>query len=127
MYNKYRSRGFSILCFPCNQFGNQEPYNNSWIEEFVRSPPYNGTYPLFNKTIVNGPDTDMVFSYLKYAFKGDIEWNFVKFIVDHNGVPVRRFTTTTDLFDEIEKFIVLMLDQRDRYYNGTMVPVIGPG
>jgi len=126
MYNKYQSRGFQILCFPCNQFGDQEPFNNTWIKDFVRNK-YNGTYPLFNKTLVNGPYTDSVFQFLKIAFPGELEWNFVKFIVDHNGVPLRRFSTPVDLFPGIEQFIVTMLDQRDRLYNGTMVPIIGPG
>jgi len=50
----------------------------------------------------------------------------VKFIVDHNGVPLKRFSTGVDLFPAVEKFIVSMLDQRDAYYNGTMKPIIGP-
>jgi len=112
------------LAFPCNQFADQEPYNNTWIKEFVKQ--YGVTFPLFNKTIVNGPDTDNVFSFLKRAFPGDLEWNFVKFIVDHNGAPLRRFSTPVSEFKDIELFVELMLDQRDRLYNGTMKTIIGP-
>lgn len=86
---------------------------------------YHGYFPLFNKTIVNGPDTDQVFQFLKIAFPGELEWNFVKFIVDQNGAPLRRFSTPVDEFPAIEQFIVSMLDQRDRLYNGTMTPIIG--
>jgi len=127
LYNKYVSRGFQILAYPCNQFGNQEPNDNQWIKEFIRDK-YGGEYPIFNKTIVNGKDNEVtpVFRFLKNAFPGDIEWNFVKFIVDHNGVPLKRFSTGVDLFPAVEKFIVSMLDQRDAYYNGTMKPIIGP-
>jgi len=124
LYNKLVSRGFQILAFPCNQFANQEPYNNSWIKHFVRDE-YNGTYPLFTKVDVNGPDTTAVFDFLKTAFTGDIEWNFVKFIVDHQGAPLRRFSTAVSDFPVVESFIIEMLDQRDRSYNGTMVPIIG--
>jgi len=46
--------------------------------------------------------------------------------VDHNGAPLKRYSTGVDLFPAIEKFIVTMLDQRDAYYKGTMKPIIGP-
>jgi len=86
------------------------------------------TFPLFNKTLVNEPGPiDPIFLYLKHAFPGELEWNFVKFIVDHQGVPLRRFSTPLNEFEEIEKFIVEMLNQRDHWYNGTMKPMIGPG
>jgi len=123
LYRAYAYRGFTILGFPCNQFGNQEPFNNTWIKNFTHTL-YDVTFPLFNKTIVNGPDTDSVFSFLKQAFPGELEWNFVKFFVDHNGAPLRRFSTQEAEFKEIETFIVTMLDQRDRLYIGTMVPII---
>jgi len=112
------------LAFPCNQFANQEPYNNSFIEDFVRNG-YHGYYPLFNKTLVNGPDTDQVFQFLKIAFPGELEWNFVKFFVDQNGAPIKRYSTGVDEFPDIEAFLVSMLDQRDALYNGTMAPIIG--
>jgi len=123
LYRKYAYRGFTILGFPCNQFGDQEPYNNTWIKNFTRVG-YDVTFPLFNKTIVNGPDTDSVFTFLKNAFPGELEWNFVKFIVDQNGAPLRRFSTPVSEFPEIEAFLVLMMDQRDRLYNGTMKTII---
>jgi len=127
LYTKLVSRGFSILAYPCNQFGNQEPNDNEWIKDFIRVK-YGGMYPIFNKTLVNEGEGEVhpAFKFLKTAFKGELEWNFVKFIVDHNGVPLKRFSTGVDEFPAVEKFILQMLDQRDALYNGTMVPIIGP-
>ena len=87
---------------------------------------YGVTFPLFNKTLVNGPGTDPVFEFLRQAFPGELEWNFVKFFVDELGAPLTRFSTPLSEFEDIEKFLVLMLDQRDRLHNGTMKP-ISPG
>ena len=84
-------------------------------------------FPLFNKTIVNegdGYDVDPVFQFVKSAFPGELEWNFVKFFVDHQGAPIQRFSTPVSEFKEVERFIVQMLDQRDALYNGTMKPII---
>jgi len=126
MYDRYSSRGFTILAWPCNQFGNQEPYNNTWIKNFVKQ--YGVTFPMFNKTIVNENDDrekiDPVFQFVKNAFPGELEWNFVKFIIDENGAPIKRFSTPLSEFKEIEEFVVTMLDQRDRLMNGTMIPII---
>jgi len=84
-------------------------------------------FPMFNKTIVNegdGEPVDPVFQFVKSAFPGELEWNFVKFFVDQNGAPIRRFSTPVSEFKEIEKFVVQMLNQRDALYNGTMKPII---
>jgi len=50
----------------------------------------------------------------------------VKFFVDQNGAPIRRFSTPVSEFKEAEKFLVEMLNQRDALYNGTMTPIIPP-
>jgi len=82
---------------------------------------------MFNKTLVNLPGpVDPVFQFVKKAFPGELEWNFVKFFVDQNGAPLRRFSTPLSEFKDIEVFLVQMLDQRDRLYNGTMTPIIPP-
>ena len=95
------------------------------IKEFVKQ--YDVTFPLFNKTLVNTPGTvDPVFAFLKQAFPGELEWNFVKFFVDELGAPLTRFSTPVSEFKDIELFLERMLDQRDRLHNGTMRP-LAPG
>lgn len=94
----YRSRvelGFSILGFPCDQFGHQEPGTEEEIQAFCSSE-YDVTFPLFAKIEVNGPDAHPVFEYLKNQAPGlfgtrSIKWNFTKFLVDRDGRVVRRF------------------------------------
>lgn len=85
------------------------------------------TFPLFNKTLVNLPGpVDPVFQFLKKAFPGELEWNFVKFFVDGLGAPLRRFSTPLSEFEDIEHFLISMLDQNDKLRNGSYVgPIIG--
>jgi len=97
LYDKYKSRGFVVLGFPCNQFGNQEPHDESTIKQMV-AEKYGVTYPLFSKVDVNGPGTHPIFQFLKSfdTMGEDIGWNFVKFLVDRSGKPVKRYATTTN-------------------------------
>ena len=95
LYRKYRERGFTVLGFPCDQFGQQEPGNEAEIKEFCRLT-YEVTFPLFSKVEVNGPDAHPLFKYLKNARRGllgtkAIKWNFTKFLVDRAGTVRRRF------------------------------------
>jgi len=96
---KHESSGFNVLGFPCNQFGNQEPGTNSEIKEFVKQ--YNVTFPIFNKTLVNGPQADPIFKWLKEKIPGNfglqgIKWNFSKFLINKKGVPVQRYGPPTE-------------------------------
>lgn len=111
LYNKYNSKGFTVLGFPCNQFGAQEPGSNSEIKKFAQSN-YGVKWPLFSKVDVNGGAADPLFDWLKSQkgglFGNDIKWNFSKFLVDKNGNVVGRFPSTTaptQLEGEIQKLL----------------------
>ncbi|MEJ0099965.1 MAG: glutathione peroxidase [Pseudomonadota bacterium] len=95
LYRTYKPRGFSILGFPCNQFGAQEPGDAAEIGSFC-STTYDVTFPMFAKVDVNGADTHPLYKLLKNARPGvlgteSIKWNFTKFLVDRNGNVVTRF------------------------------------
>lgn len=95
LYEKYKDQGFSVLGFPCNQFGGQEPGNESDIKSFCEMK-FGVKFPLFKKVDVNGSDTHPLYEYLKkkkpgFLLSKKIKWNFTKFLIDRNGVPVKRF------------------------------------
>ena len=99
LYQEFHDKGFEILAFPCNQFGAQEPGTAKQIEEFC-TVNYGVTFPIFKKTNVNGPDTHPLFEYLKTAAPGllgteAIKWNFTKFVINRDGLPVKRFASAT--------------------------------
>jgi glutathione peroxidase len=97
LYDEFHSQGLEILAFPCNQFGGQEPGTPQQIEAFC-STRFGVTFPVFQKTDVNGSNTHPLFEYLKTAAPDllgteAIKWNFTKFLVNRNGLPVRRFAS----------------------------------
>ncbi|MDO5729558.1 MAG: glutathione peroxidase [Actinomycetaceae bacterium] len=98
LYDRYRDAGFTILAFPCNQFGEQEPGDNSEILEICRDK-LNLTFPIMEKVDVNGEQSAPVFEWLRQetgGILGDaIKWNFTKFLVNRSGQVVRRFAPTT--------------------------------
>ncbi len=98
LYSEFKDRGFEILDFPCNQFGNQAPGGDVEISEFC-TLNYNTTFPQFAKIDVNGDNAEPLFVYLKEQKKGllggAIKWNFTKFLVDREGNVVERFSPTT--------------------------------
>lgn len=112
LYETYSSRNFTILGFPCNQFGNQEPGTDEEIQTFC-SLNYGVTFPVFAKIMVNGDDTHPLFNYLKKEAKGllgseKVKWNFTKFLVDKTGKPVKRYapsTTPKSLKKDIEELL----------------------
>ncbi len=94
-YAKYKDRGFSVLGFPANNFGAQEPGPETEIKEFCTSK-YKVTFPMFAKISVKGEDQDPLYKFLTNKetnpdFAGDIKWNFSKFLVDRKGKVVARF------------------------------------
>lgn len=112
LYEKYRERGFSILGFPCNQFGQQDPGNNAEIAQFCQVN-YGVSFPMFAKIDVNGPTTHPLFQYLKRSAPGifgseKIKWNFTKFLINRNGDVVARFAPATKPA-KIEQAIVTAL------------------
>ena len=90
-------RGFSVLGFPCNQFGSQEPGDAAQIEQFCASN-YAITFPMFAKIDVNGSNAHPLYQYLKNEKSGllgaSIKWNFTKFLVDRSGKVVARHAPT---------------------------------
>jgi glutathione peroxidase len=126
MYEKYADKGFIILDFPCNQFGNQAPESNEEIVSFCDAT-FGIKFPIFSKIDVNGSNASPLFTYLKsqkgfegfdsenpatpmiesfleknipdYAQTSDIKWNFTKFLIDRNGNVVQRFEPTRDVND----------------------------
>jgi glutathione peroxidase len=98
LYRKYRDRGFTVLGFPCNQFGAQEPGTEAEIQAFC-STNYDVTFPIFAKIEVNGAGAHPLYAYLKGEKPGllgteAIKWNFTKFLVGRDGKVVRRYAPT---------------------------------
>ena len=99
LHEQYAERGFSVVGFPCNQFGGQEPGTADEIQEFC-STTYGVTFPMFEKIDVNGPGRHPVYAELTETpdaegEAGDIQWNFEKFLVDGDGTVVARFRPGT--------------------------------
>jgi glutathione peroxidase len=95
LHERYESRGFSVLGFPCNQFGAQEPGSPDEIASFC-STNYGVTFPLFEKIEVNGEGRHPIYAELEKVadaegHTGDIRWNFEKFLVGPDGDVVARF------------------------------------
>lgn len=107
IYEAYRDRGFTILDFPCNQFGGQAPGSYEDIHGFCTGT-YNITFPQFAKIDVNGANASPLYVWLKSKKSGDIPWNFTKFLIDRNGNVVARFEPTHDMKD-IEEQIKKLL------------------
>ena len=135
IFEKFQDKGFLVLDFPSNQFGNQAPGTNEEIAEFC-SVKYGIQFPIMGKIDVNGEHADPLFTYLKkskgfagfdlehpkydkmnsmlagidpdYMNNSDIKWNFTKFLIDKNGEVVERFEPTADL-KKIEQRIVELL------------------
>lgn len=112
LYRKYRDHGLVILGFPCNQFGGQEPGDERSIAATCLLN-YGVSFPMFEKTMVNGKQAHPMFQYLQNALPGvaggRIKWNFTKFLLDVHGNPVRRFAPVTPP-DRIEPAIVKLIE-----------------
>lgn len=98
LYRELGGRGLAVLGFPCNQFMNQDPADNSEISEFC-SLNYGVSFPMFAKLQVNGPETHPLFRLLKEEAPGvmgskKVKWNFTKFLVNRDGQVVRRYPST---------------------------------
>ncbi len=98
LYKSYHGRGFEVLGFPCDQFGHQEPGSEAEIKQFC-SLTYGVSFPMFAKINVNGEDASPLYEYLKKSLPGflgieAIKWNFTKFLVGKDGVPIKRYAPT---------------------------------
>ncbi|WP_226704814.1 glutathione peroxidase [Microbulbifer elongatus] len=112
LHRNYKDRGLVVLGFPCNQFGQQEPGNDSEIQEFC-TLNYGVSFPVYAKLDVNGSSAHPLFSHLKQAAPGilgteGIKWNFTKFLVNRDGEVVNRYAPKDkpqDLAADIEKLL----------------------
>ena len=110
IYRKLHPRGFSVLGFPCDQFGKQEPGDEKEIRSFC-SLTYDVTFPMFAKIEVNGEGTHPLYRLLKAEAPGllgteSIKWNFTKFLVDTDGHVTKRYApndTPEQIGKDLEK------------------------
>jgi glutathione peroxidase len=112
LYEKLHGAGLTVLGFPCNQFGAQEPGAEAEIGAFCQKN-YGVTFPMFAKIDVNGENAHPLYKYLKDAKPGllgteGIKWNFTKFLIDRTGEPVARYAPQTkpeELEEPIRKLL----------------------
>jgi glutathione peroxidase len=109
LYDAYAGRGFTVLGFPCDQFGHQEPGTEEEIASFCERN-YGVSFPMFAKIDVNGSDTHPLFAWLKSEKRGLggglIKWNFTKFLLARDGSVVDRYAPQTEpdaLIPDIEE------------------------
>lgn len=98
VYEKYNPQGFEILAFPCNDFGGQEPGSNEQIQNFCSSK-FGVTFKLFDKIKVLGNDKSPLYERLinnSVTEKGDVKWNFEKFLISKDGKIINRFRTKVE-------------------------------
>lgn len=111
MYETYKDKGFEILAFPANNFGQQEPGTNEEIKGFCLTK-YSVGFPLFSKISVKGGDKHPLYRYLteQSPFPGEVEWNFQKYLVDRSGNVVARYHHRTkplaeEVVKDVERFL----------------------
>lgn len=93
-------QGFTVVGFPCNQFGAQEPGTADEIASFC-STNYGVTFPVTEKIEVNGDGKHAIYGWLQAAFPGDIEWNFEKFLINRDGEVIKRYPPQTEPGDAV--------------------------
>jgi glutathione peroxidase len=109
LYQKYQAQGFEILAFPCNDYGMQEPGSNEEIQQFCTTR-YDVSFPLFDKVHAKGSQQHPLYAQLTQSVepKGEVSWNFEKFLVNKKGEVVGRYKSAiapndTSLTRAIEK------------------------
>lgn len=112
LHQKYQDKDFLVLGFPCNQFGKQEPGANAEVAQTCELN-YGVQFPLFEKIEVNGSGAHPLFQYLKNQCPGllgseMIKWNFTKFLVNKEGIPIKRYAPK-DTPEVIEKDLVSLV------------------
>jgi len=110
LQDKYESKGFMVLGFPCNDFGDQEPGQLEEIKEFC-STTFGVNFQLFQKVHARGNTTEPFTTLNQVSPAGDVEWNFEKFLIDTKGDAVARFKSSIEPDSlEITKAIEKLLD-----------------
>lgn len=100
LHAKYAKEGLAVLAFPCNDFGGQEPADETKIKEFAKKN-YGVTFDLFGKVKILGKDAAPLYQFLRSKennpkHAGDVKWNFEKFIIGRDGTIVARFAADVD-------------------------------
>jgi glutathione peroxidase-family protein len=108
LYDQFAdTKGLRVLAFPCNQFGNQEPWSNEEIKKYAVEK-FGVKFDLFSKIEVNGDKAHPLFKYLKSQqgglFGSFIKWSFTKFLIDKNGQPVARYAPNVEPFTIAKDF-----------------------
>eukprot|EP00658_Telonema_sp_P-2_P055263 TRINITY_DN4393_c0_g1_i13.p1 TRINITY_DN4393_c0_g1~~TRINITY_DN4393_c0_g1_i13.p1 ORF type:complete len:208 (-),score=101.00 TRINITY_DN4393_c0_g1_i13:102-725(-) len=111
-YGKGENAKFTVIAFPCNQFGSQEPGTEEEIKEFACSK-FKADFPIMAKVDVNGDKEAPIFNYLKHKQTGilgttSIKWNFTGFLTDTNGIPINRYSPGAKA-SEIEKDLLKVI------------------
>ena len=126
LLERYGEFGFNVAAFPCNQFGGQAPLSSEEEREFAYKKFGVRSFPIFDKIEVNGPGAHPAYKFLKAeqpvslptyipgpaGGKGELEWNYVKFLIDRSGRAVRRYTSTFDPL-KFERDVQLCLAGRE--------------
>jgi glutathione peroxidase len=111
LQQSYGARGFSVLGFPCNQFGRQEAGSAAEIGQFCATN-YAISFPMFDKIDVNGDNAHPLYQYLRREKSGllgsSIKWNFTKFLIDRSGQVVARYAPTATP-EQLTKYIEALL------------------
>jgi glutathione peroxidase len=114
LFQEFQTQGFSVLGFPCNQFGHQEPGDANDIGDFCEKN-YGVSFPMFEKIDVNGDDAHPLFQYLKSHAPGVlgtemIKWNFTKFLIRRDGSVFKRYAPQTTPADIREDIVALLAE-----------------
>jgi glutathione peroxidase len=113
LHNRYAGQGFTVLGFPCDQFGHQEPGAEDEIAAFCERN-YGVSFPMFAKVDVNGKNAHPLYRWLKDEqsglLGGRIKWNFTKFLIGRDGRVLDRYapqTEPSELIDDIEEALAV--------------------
>ena len=113
LYKEFGAQGLVILGFPCNQFGGQEPGDAEKIAQTCQIN-YGVSFPMFAKVDVNGSNAHPLFNWLTHSLPGwlgkSIKWNFTKFLISRDGIPIKRFASITKP-ESMAEFIRQQLQQ----------------
>ncbi len=110
LQDKYESKGFRVLGFPCNDFGNQEPGELGEIKKFC-SMSYGANFQLFQKVHAKGNTTEPFTTLNQVHPTGDVAWNFEKFLINRKGEAISRFKSAVEPDSiEIQKAIEDLLN-----------------